>query len=88
MISTPITADLEKAIETAGKRARAKADFLRHALVFFCINLFFMAIDAAASPDSFWFMWPLSAWGLILAGQAAIAWRPAKKRGAKKEEAP
>ncbi|MBI5843318.1 MAG: 2TM domain-containing protein [Deltaproteobacteria bacterium] len=88
MASGEIPVDLEKAFAAAGERAAAKAGVLRHAWVFVWVNVFFLAVDAGASPESFWFMWPLSAWGLVLAVQAAHAWRPKKWNIVFKEEKP
>lgn len=86
MASYEIPVDLEKALFEAGERARAKAGFLRHAAVFCGSGLFFLAVDAGASPESLWFMWPLAAWSPVLAVHAALAWRPGRNGPAKKED--
>lgn len=56
----------EKVYEAARKRAKAKLDFMNHALVYGVVNAFLIVINLITSPGSLWFYWPLLGWGVAL----------------------
>ena len=48
------------------RRARQKADLVRHVVTFVIIGAMLAALDVLTSPGDLWFYWPMGAWGIGL----------------------
>lgn len=54
----------QKIYRQARRRAAAKFRFLIHLTVYIVVNLLLAAINLMASPQYYWFVWPLMGWGI------------------------
>lgn len=62
----PEIRDSEKGKITAEKRAVARLEFYRHLFVYVGVNAFLITINLFSNPFSWWFPFPLLAWGVFV----------------------
>lgn len=68
--------------QAAEKRAAAKYGFYVHLAVYVLVNALLIGINLSTAHKSYWFMWPLTGWGIgvlfhalnvfVLAGRTSL----------------
>jgi hypothetical protein len=57
--------------------------FFIHAFVYLAVNTLLIVVNLLATPDRYWFYWPLLGWGAVLAAHAYVTFyrhKPPSKR--------
>ena len=54
----------QQAKQAAEKRAKAKYEFYIHLSVYILVNALLVAINLSTQHKSYWFIWPLTGWGI------------------------
>jgi hypothetical protein len=57
--------------------------FFIHAFVYLAVNTLLIVVNLLATPDRYWFYWPLLGWGVVLAAHAYVTFyrrKPSSKR--------
>jgi 2TM domain len=66
-----VRAEIEREVRAKARgRVRAKLGFGWHLAVFVLVNVVLYALNRSYTPNTLWFVWPLSGWGLALAFHA------------------
>ena len=69
-------------IEAAERRRNARRTFGPHLTTYLFVNLLLFIVDAQ-QPGSWWFFWPLVAWGIAVANHAWLAFGASGEREAR-----
>ncbi|MEZ4520810.1 MAG: 2TM domain-containing protein [Thermomicrobiales bacterium] len=82
----PAVAGGESVSPVAYRRARARVRWLAslyaNAVLFVIVNLMLLGINLLTTPDTLWFIYPLWAWGMVLALHASLVLRGSRRLGA------
>jgi hypothetical protein len=75
----------QESYKRAKKKVEAKIGFYIHLVVFVGVNLLLVVVNMAASPQYFWFKWPLLGWsiGLFFHGISVFAFSGRKFKSMK-----
>lgn len=80
--------DLALLLQRTGRSERIFTDpkvrgFFIHLFIYLTVNALFITVNLLYMPSYYWFLWPLLAWGLVLAAHAYVVFYRRRPKGAR-----